>query len=249
MASLQTLTHSEKPLDMTQLFSTGSFTGKNGVTLPYRLYVPQDYTKEKSYPMILFMHGAGERGNDNQTQLLGFVEPFRHDNAPIYQCIVLAPQCPFDKKWVNVPRWQNYRTEETPESAEIQVAIELFQTVRDTYSVDLDRVYCTGLSMGGFATWDMAVRHPELFCAIAPVCGNADDSKAAILQNMPIWTFHGDEDPTVPIEGTTRMVEALRQAGNKQVKYDVMQGRAHNIWNPTYAKPELFDWLLLQKRS
>ena len=248
MAPLQTFSHSGNPIDMTKLFNEGRFTGSNGVTLPYRLFLPAYYSIEKKYPLILFMHGAGERGTDNQQQLRGFAEPFRYENAPIYQAIVLAPQCPPDKKWVNVPKWHNYSVDEIAESEELRVVIELLLGIQDRYSVDKDRVYCTGLSMGGFATWDMAVRHKELFCAIAPVCGGADDSAASVLVDMPIWTFHGDADPTVPMEGTSKMVNALRSAGNTAVKYDVLQGKKHDIWHPVYARTELFDWMFSQKR-
>ena len=249
MAPLQTVSHSGNPIDMTSLFGEGSFTGSNGVRLVYRLFLPNGYDAKKEYPLILFMHGAGERGTDNRQQLRGFAEAFRHEASPIYQCIVLAPQCPLDKKWVNVPKWHNYSVDEIAESEEIQVVLELLAATRCSYRVDPDRVYCTGLSMGGFATWDMSVRHPELFCAIAPVCGGADDSSAAALKDLPIWTFHGDEDPTVPIEGTEKMVRALRAAGNTSVRYDVLQGMRHDIWKTVYARTELFTWMLSQKRS
>ena len=249
MAPLQTTMHSGRPLDMTTLFSAGSFTGSNGVTLNYRYLLPTNYDESKKYPLLLMMHGAGEVGEDNEKHIKHFSEAFRHEDASIYQCIVLAPQCPTDKKWVNVPAWLNYSIEEIPESAELQVVVELFQAFQKEYRVDTDRVYATGLSMGGFSVWDMAVRHPDLFVAIAPLCGGADDSKAERLVNLPVWTFHGDQDPAVPISNTERMVEALRKAGNTNVKFDVMIDYKHGIWHPVYARTELIDWLLSHKRS
>ena len=250
MAPLQTTTLSGKPLDLTELFSKGSFTGSNGVTLNYRYLLPKDYDEIKKYPLIMMMHGAGEIETDNKKQLQNFSEAFRDEDSPIYDCIVIAPQCPTGKKWVSVPTWHNFTIDEFPETAEIQTAVELFLDMQKRYRVDTDRVYATGLSMGGFATWDMAVRHPELFVAIAPLCGGGDPTGAAQrLVDLPIWTFHGDADPTVPFSNTESLVNALRAAGNTRVKFDVMNGYAHNIWHPVYARIELFDWLLSHKRA
>ena len=251
-AAVQIITKDEDIIDLAKLFEGKTFTASDGTALNYRIFLPADYSTDKEYPLILFMHGAGERGNDNQKQLkTGICEPFRDKESKIYQCIVLAPQCPTDKQWVNVAKWTDceYSTDTLAESAELKAAIELFEKVKQDYSVDPDRVYATGLSMGGYATWDMAVRHPELFAAIMPLCGGADNSKASILVDMPIWTFHGDADPTVPIRGTSEMVNALRAAGSTLVKYTVYEGETHNIWTTTYGNEEIYTWLLSHKLS
>ena len=237
---------------MLQLFEAKVFTASDGLKLNYRIYIPEDYDEDKSYPLILFMHGAGERGSDNQTQLAtGISSSFSNFNSRIYDCIVIAPQCPLDKKWVNVTTWNdcNYSTDAIPETPELKAVVELFLQTQEDYSVDRDRVYATGLSMGGFATWDLAVRHPDLFAAIIPVCGGGDNRKAELLADLPIWTFHGDADPTVPIDGTTNMVNSLKAAGNTKVKYNIIQGGAHNIWPDVYSNEAIYMWLLTQKLS
>ena len=238
--------------DMLRLFDAKVFTASDGLSLNYRIHLPEDYSSEKEYPLILFMHGAGARGSDNQTQLTqGIANAFSNSNSRIHDCIVIAPQCPLDKKWVNVTTWNdcNYSTDAIPETRELKAVVELFLKTQADYSVDTDRVYCMGLSMGGFATWDLAVRHPNLFAAIVPICGGGDNRKAELLKDLPIWTFHGDADPTVPITGTTNMVNSLKNAGNTKVKYTILQGRGHDIWNDVFSNEAVFMWLLTHKLS
>ncbi len=238
--------------DMTTLFKAESFTSSTGTTLQYRIFLPEDYNAAKKYPLILFLHGAGERGNDNESQLkTGICEPFKKVSSEIYDCIVLAPQCPADSKWVNVEQWTDceYDSEKIPESAVLAAAVELFEQTKATYSVDPDRVYVTGLSMGGYGTWDLLVRHPDLFAAAMPLCGGADYRKADLIRDIPIWTFHGSADPTVPPHGTERMVNEIIDTGGDECIYTVYENSAHNIWGPVYSRTDILPWLLSKKLS
>lgn len=237
--------------DIYSLFDAKVFTASDGLKLNYRIYLPKDYSKDKEYPLVLFMHGAGERGSDNKTQLMGIQHSFNNSNSRIYDCIVIAPQCPLDKKWVNVSTWYdcNYSTDAIPETPHVKAVVELFEETKKAYSVDLDRVYGTGLSMGGFATWDMAIRHPDMFAAIIPLCGGADNRKAALIADLPVWTFHSTDDPTVPHTGTVNMVNSLKAAGNTKVKYTELTNLGHNVWSYAYSNEAIYMWLLTHKLS
>jgi predicted peptidase len=155
------------PLLEKKVFSDGEST------LPYRIHLPRELSPEKRYPLVLFFHGAGERGSDNEKQLLIAIGQFFGDPAsPLHDCIVIAPQCPEDSKWVPLSSWEDtqYSTDELPESLPLSLAVKLIEEAKRTYPIDPDRVYSTGLSMGGYATWDLLVRHTDLFAAAIPVC-------------------------------------------------------------------------------
>lgn len=224
----------------------------DALTLPYRLYVPDDYSATKEYPLILFLHGAGERGNDNALQLKNAIgQMFADPNSPVYRCIVVAPQCPADSKWVEVADWTQtqYSTDAIAESAPLRAVVALLEQLKTEYSVDADRVYASGLSMGGYGTWDLLVRHTDLFAAGIPVCGGADYRKAERLKNVPIYTFHGLKDPTVPYNGTERMVQAIRAAGGDRITYITYPEGEHGIWETAFATEGLYEWLLSQRLS
>lgn len=220
--------------------------------LPYRIYVPDDYDSNKSYPLLMFFHGAGERGNDNAAQLkIGLGQMFNDSNSPIYQCIVVAPQCPANRQWVNVPAWTEtqYSTDAIDESRELKTALRIMEKIKDEYTVDDDRVYVSGISMGGYATWDLLVRHTDLFAAAIPVCGGADYRYAERLVDVPIYTFHGLRDNTVPFHGTERMVNDIREAGGEKITYVTYPDMEHAIWETAYATEELSAWLLSHRLS
>ena len=237
--------------NLSHLFEKKVFTdGEN--TLPYRIYVPKDLSPEKRYPLVLFFHGAGERGNDNERQLLHVTGQFFKDPAsPLYDCIVIAPQCPTESMWVTLPGWVNvhYSTDETPESLPLSLAFKLIEEAKVTYPIDPDRVYSTGLSMGGYATWDLLVRHTDTCAAAIPVCGGADYRYAQRLKDVPIYTFHGDADNVVPPAGTERMVDELLKLGNEKVRCIYYVGGGHGVWENAFSTEGLFDWLLSHRRS
>jgi predicted peptidase len=204
------------------------------VTVNYQLYLPTDYGKEqgKKWPLILFLHGAGERGDDiNLVKKHGPPKLLDgNTDSPVTQFIVVSPQCPANKWW------------------EPRDVITLLDEVSQKYEVDPDRVYLTGLSMGGFGTWETASRFPERFAAIAPICGGGDPRRVRALKDMPTWVFHGDKDPTVPVQRSIEMVEALKQIGN-DAKFTRYPGAGHDSWTATYNNPQLYEWFLQHKRG
>tara|TARA_B100000678_G_scaffold158153_1_gene132151 strand:+ start:43 stop:756 length:714 start_codon:yes stop_codon:yes gene_type:complete len=201
--------------------------------LGYLLYTPEDYkTSKKDYPLIVFLHGAGERGTDlDKVKVHGPFDYMQKGNE--IDAVILAPQCPAETYW-------------QPH----QVA-GLIKSIIKKYNIDESRVYLTGLSMGGYGTWAVGGEYPELFAAMAPVCGaiyRPIYRNAQHLKNMPIWIFHGALDDVVLPENSNKMVMALHKAGNQHVKYTVYPFANHNSWTETYNNPEFYEWLLSQKQ-
>ena len=227
-------------------FCVGDFT------LNYGIYLPRGYSEEKKYPLILFFHGAGERGSDNEAQFkIAINQFFKNPASPVYECIVVCPQCPTEYKWVNVPEWTDtsYSTDEIPESRPLAAVVNLISHLQETLAVDPDRIYSTGLSMGAYATWDLLVRHTELFAAAIPVCGGADYRYASRLADLPIFTFHGDIDDVVPPNGTEAMVNELIRLGSQKINCIYYVGGNHGIWENAFSTEGIFDWLLSQRKS
>ena len=253
LLSLPMNTYADAP-NLEEIFEKKVHQTADGYKLNYRLYLPDDYSTDKKYPVILFFHGAGEKENDNTKQLrAGLPNMFTYSNGKVQECIVIAPQCPLltpdTAKWVNVPNWVDgcsYSTESIPESEHMKAVVDLLGVIRSDYSTDESRWYVTGLSMGGFATWDIIVRHPEIWAAAAPLCGGADYRKAEVVKDLPIWTFHGTADPTVPYTGTEKMVNALKELGSTTIKYTPMDNFQHNIWSAVYSNPLLYSWMFAQ---
>ena len=209
------------------------------VSLGYLVSLPEGYDADKSkkWPVVFFLHGAGERGNDlekNRTHG-AFRELAKGRKIP---AIVVAPQCPTGDWWASEKM--------------LDVLKGLFDHVERTYRVDKSRELLTGLSMGGFGTWALAERYPKRFAALAPICGagispGAEVAKVKVLKDVPIWTVHGDADPVVPVQGTRDLVSALRAAGSK-VRYDEIPGGGHDVWTAVYENDAFWDWLLAQKK-
>ena len=222
------------------------FENKNTV-LPYRLVLPETYDETKSYPMIVFLHGAGERGNDNELQLFHCVQ-YLADTLP--ECIIVAPQCPVNNQWVDTP-WANgaYSIDKVPESNELKAVIELLDALQEEFNVDSDRIYASGLSMGGFGAWDLMMRHNDYFAAGVLVCGGGDPSQAEVLKDTPLFVFHGDADDAVPVSGSRDTVQAIRDAGGELVQYVEYPGKGHGIWNDAFAHPGMLQELLTYKLS
>lgn len=206
---------------------------KDSYTMPYVVYVPRDYTPTKQWPVILFLHGAGERGNDGirQTQVgIGTAIRSYPDRFP---CIVVMPQCPADRWWGG---------------DDLDAAYQCLQQTIKEFSCDPQRVYLTGLSMGGFGSWSLIARYPDAFAAVVPICGRGNVADAEKLKNIPMWVFHGEADTLVPPTFSREMVEALKKAGSTVVKYTELPGVGHNSWDPAYSSAEVIKWLLEQKR-
>jgi putative heme-binding domain-containing protein len=220
-------------------------------TFDYRLMRPEIAEAGKRYPLIVFLHGAGERGVENKRQLFYLPEQMgQPEFREKFPCYVLAPQCRSEKQWVNVP-WGDKKSTPMAKSAshQLQAAIAMIQRTLKHESVDLERVYLTGLSMGGYGSWELAARRPEWFAAVAPICGGGDELQAARLTKLPLWAFHGDADRVVSVGRSRRMIEAIRKAGGKP-KYTEFPGVGHNAWNPAYRQKDgVVAWMFQQTRK
>lgn len=232
-------------IDMERDFSRELYRADDGYTLPYRLYIPKNYDCGMMYPVLLFMHGAGERGTDNESQIhVALPHIFDDPASPAYSSIVIAPQCPEDRQWVYTP-WEKgcYSTANVTESRECAAVIEILRFIASEYNVDRSRIYVTGLSMGGFATWDLMTRHPSVFAAGMPVCGGGDPSAARLLADIPIRTFHGTLDGSVPVEGTREMYTAIKALGRGRIRYTEIEDGYHGIWDDVYSNTHNIRWL------
>lgn len=228
-----------------QVYSSGDYS------LPYAIYVPKNYDCGENYPLLVFLHGAGERGADNELQLSVAIQKMFDDvDSPVYDSIVIAPQCPTDRQWVMVPFDSiNYSVADTPESEELEAVCGIISDTIDEYNIDTDRIYVTGISMGGYGTWDMLCRHGKRIAAGMPVCGGGDPSYARQLKYIPIRTFHGSEDGAVPPDGTRKMFAALRMAGSTVAEYTEFDGMDHGIWDTVYSERANLDWLYSHRLS
>jgi predicted peptidase len=225
------------------------FKGEGDAKLNYRLLKPLSYDAKKKYPLVLFLHGAGERGDDNKGQLRHVAPTYAaKENREKYPCFVLAPQCPGNQQWNNV-NWgaKSHTLPEKPSTPAV-LTLQLIEQLQKQYSIDADRLYISGLSMGGYGTWDLIARHPDMFAAAVPMCGGADENTADKLTKLPIWNFHGDKDGAVPVSRSRNMIEALKKAGGNP-KYTEYPGVGHDCWTGAMKEPELLPWLFAQKRG
>jgi predicted peptidase len=238
---------------------------ETGMTMGYRLFVPEGYDPARSYPLVLFLHGAGESGSDNEIHLRAsqgaavWAKPQQQARHP---CFVLAPQNPKDPKatslidfgrmgWTTLLR-KGFDDPFVPEPA-LRTAFAVLQKVMGDYSIDRKRVYATGLSMGGFGVFAMNVDHPDTFAAIVAICGGLDPVRASALAGKPIWIFHAAKDPIVDVRFSRNSVQALRRAGGspRYTEYGkevYIAPTAHLSWVPAYANAEMGDWLFEQSR-
>ena len=201
------------------------------VSLKYLLFLPEGYDGQEKWPLIMFLHGAGERGDDlKQVKVHGI--PKIVEQKRDFPFIAVSPQCPRESWW----------------PAENDALKALLDEIVAKYSVDADRVYLTGISMGGYGTWSLATVYPNKFAAIAPICGGGDPSKACVLKDIPVWVFHGAKDETVKLKASEDMVKALKDCeGN--VQFTVYPEAGHDSWTETYNNPELYEWFLKHKRK
>jgi predicted peptidase len=200
------------------------------VTMDYLLYLPKNYAEKESWPLLLFLHGAGERG-ENLDRVKVHGPPKLIAAGKEFPFIVVSPQCPGRSRV-----WQPHELS------------ALLDEIVEKYKVDKERIYVTGLSMGGFGTWTLAAFSPDRFAALVPICGGGDPNTARRLSHLAVWVFHGAKDPTVPVKRSEDMVEALKKAGNG-VKFTVYPDAGHDSWTEAYNNPELYEWLLQQKRT
>lgn len=221
-----------------------------GETFKYRLLAPARIEPGVKYPVVLFLHGAGERGDDNEKQLQYFPEMMAQaEYQRKFPCFVVAPQCREGKMWVNLD-WSSKQSIPMDEpTADMAAAVAALEQVLAEYPADMNRIYLTGLSMGGYGSWDLAARQPDRFAAVVPICGGGDEKQAAKLKNLPIWAWHGDQDNAVPVERSRSMIEAIRAAGGEP-KYTELKGVGHNSWTPAYtAEDGVVPWMFRQRKK
>ena len=216
-------------------FVDKTFKNADGTTSPYVVFVPKDYDGTKEYPVILFLHGAGE----TKTEKAGGKMPAEVGLGPAIK--KRENDFPFV---VVIPRAEGFGW--AAGSANAKRALAMLDEVMKEYKVDARRQYLTGLSMGGMGTWSIATATPERFAAIVPVCGRGDPKAADKLKNLPVWAFHGDADAAVKVEGSRDMIEAIKKAGGSP-KYTEYPKVGHNSWDAAYGTDELYKWLLEQK--
>ena len=229
-------------------YEAGKYENAKGESLSYRFLKPEKIQSGKTYPLVLLLHGAGERGADNVAQLRhGASEFAKSKNRKEYPSFVVVPQCPTDRKWVEVDWGQPSHTMPKTASVPLTLAFELVEKLVAELPVDKSRLYITGLSMGGFGTWDAIQRRPDFFAAAIPICGGGDTAEAPKLTKLPIWAFHGDHDGVVQPRRTTDMIAAIRKAGGTP-KMTIYPGVDHDSWTATYSDPAVLAWLFAQKR-
>lgn len=229
-------------------YAPATFVTPDGRSLPYRIHVPDDIAPGERVPLVLFLHGSGERGDDNVSQLIhGAFDLLDFTRTTGNPAIILAPQCPADDRWVDV-EWRNRsHTMARAPTGSMDLVMALIDEVVDTHPVDAAQIYVTGLSMGGFGTWDILQRRPATFAAAIPICGGGDPSLAARIRGVSVWAFHGSDDTVVPLSLTTDMIRALKRAGGKP-SYTEYGGVGHDAWTRTYASEDVLQWMFDQER-
>lgn len=229
---------------------------QGGDTLPYRVLLPEEYDVSKQYPVVFFLHGAGERGRDNEKQLTHgarlFLQPEHRRSFP---AIVVFPQCSRESYWSNVLRLHDdkgaRKFEFIPDGSAtryMELLQELVPSVLRSYPVKQNQVYIGGLSMGGMGTYELVRRLPGTFAAAFAICGGAHPATAAKLNGVNWWLFHGAKDDVVPPRATMVMHEALKKAG-AHVKFTLYPNANHNSWDPAFAEKDLLPWLFSQKKK
>lgn len=218
------------------------FQGRSvkALELNYLLFFPRGYKEDKTrkWPLLLFLHGAGERGT-NLASVTVHGPPKMVKDRPDFPFILVSPQCPADQTWSD------------------ETLLALLDEVTKEHRVDASRIYLTGLSMGGYGTWSLGLKHPERFAAIAPICGGGDilpvllppAGKQSAIKQLPVWVFHGAKDLLVPLNESERMVAALKHAGNETVKFTIYPEAGHDSWTEAYNHQELYDWMLQHKTA
>ncbi len=233
-------------------FEARTYESPKGGKLLYRQLSPAKVESGRQYPLVLLLHGAGGRGDDNVRQITdagvcpGLLNKVGF--ASRYKCYMIAPQVPRGKRWVEV-NWSAKAHDMPAQPGEqMRMALELVDSAMKKYPIDPNRVYVTGLSMGGYGTWDAIQRRPKFFAAAVPVCGGGDTAHAAKLTKIPLWVWHGDKDRAVPTSRSRDMVAAIRKAGGKPI-YTEQPNCGHNVWVHAYGSRKTWDWLFAQRRG
>jgi predicted peptidase len=222
-------------------------------TLPCRILTPVNYTPGKKYPLIVFLHGSGERGSDNEKQLSWGADLFMDSiNRSRYPAIVVFPQCPITSSWARTQRGLKDSlvfqvNSDTVMTTPMHLVLSFIDTLVAAGRIDKKRIYIGGLSMGGFGTFDALARRSTLFAAAFPICGGGDPNGVKkYRKRLPIWVFHGGADMVVPVSNSRFMVGELKKKKAK-VKYSEYPGVGHDSWKNAFAEPDLLPWLFSKK--
>ncbi|HOJ93326.1 MAG TPA: prolyl oligopeptidase family serine peptidase [Dictyoglomaceae bacterium] len=224
-----------------------------GVEISYRFFIPKDLDQNKKYPLVVFLHGIGERGRDNFLQISAYrgavvwAEPRHQVEHP---CFVLAPQCPPESTWIKISPGDPIEP-----NNELKAVANLIKELTNKYTIDTKRIYITGLSMGGFGTWALLMENPELFAGAIPICGGGNLSKVERIKDIPIWVFHAEDDPLVSVSFSRDIVKKLVDIGGKVRYTEFEKGyleergwNPHWSWIPPYESEEIIDWLFEKRR-
>lgn len=236
-------------------FKNYIYQSTDGKKLPYSLFVPENYNPNETYPLVVFLHGAGERGFNNQMQLKAnegavvWASELVQSNNP---CFVLAPQCPQESAWTRL-----FDNKPFEPSEYLEMVHEVITKLVEEYNINRNRIYLTGLSMGGFGTWALAMAHPETFAALVPICGWGDPEKAELIADIPTWVFTAEDDPVVKVDGVRAIVKALEELG-APVKYTEYEKgvvspplalMAQWSWVPAYKNQRMIEWMFSQVKE
>ena len=210
-----------------QLIDSNNVTMQIKAEMDYLEYLPPGYALQNNWPLMIFLHGSGERGTD--LQRVKIHGPLKVAQEMLLPFVIIAPQCREKQSW----------------SAELLTGFLV--TILNSYSIDTKRIYVTGLSMGGTGTWELAKRSPELITAIAPICGRGSPMNICNLKDMPVWAFHGAKDEIVPLSFSTTVISQLKECGGN-ARLTIYPEAGHDSWTETYDNPELYEWFLKQTK-
>jgi predicted peptidase len=254
-------------------FVTRVFTNGQGQSLTYYLYVPNNYSPQRLYPLVLVLHGGGEHSQPNWTAAQNKAILFRNDYVQVWEpdynvpynpqvqrhwpSFIVIPQIPVGQQWVNVPVHAGSYSQPTQPATSLLLTKELLDALQKQYQgIDAGRLYITGISLGGYGVWDAIERWPDYFAAAIPIAGAGDPSKAAVLKNLPIWAFQGADDQSVPVSGSRDMIATIRAAGGHP-RYTEYPGAGHGVWGYAYSTtgnaqqntPGVLPWLFAQRKG
>lgn len=228
-----------------EVFTAETYRNSHNQTMPYRLFTPSAHDKKTRYPLVLWLSGAGGRGSNNLNQIsfsdfIGAHVWTTPENQTKHPCFVVAPQCPENQTW------PESREGKKP-AAPLLLALEIVRDLQKRFRIDGHRLYVAGQSMGGVGTWALIEQYPKMFAAAIPLCGAGDPTQATKLTKMAIWAFHGAKDQRVSVEGSRRMIYAIRKAGGNP-RYTEYPDAYHNV-TKAFNEPALMPWVFAQKRS
>lgn len=242
--------------DANLLFGREKYAATNGITIPYRIWFPEDYWNGEKCPLLLYMHGNGSRGSDNERQLTTVGGALlRKIFGEERRCAILAPQCIAESQWVNTYAGDANYALGCERNPYYVAAYELFEQIASEGGIDSTRIYVCGSSNGAGATWDLILRHPDVFAAAVPIAGTGKipeaktDGLGDLIAKTPVWTFHGDADALLSVEGTRRLVAEAERAG-ADIRYTEVKGATHgNIWQIAADTEGLTDWIFAQRKQ